>query len=121
MLNEYGDSHLQRAITPVAAVAGIGLPARRSAPGQILRSLKIFRHLGRYIPSGQARSDPADVRFAHIRAQFAAALGAAEMDVPQGAFDPLLDFMASDLAEGSDEVSGSSEARSTAAAVSRNA
>lgn len=55
---------------------------------------------GTYLWSGQAASEPVDVRQAYIRDQFAAALHSAMADIPLGSLDPFLDHVAATHGDG---------------------
>ncbi|MGO9295207.1 MAG: hypothetical protein ACLP52_15260, partial [Streptosporangiaceae bacterium] len=97
----YADKHLDRALTPLAVLAGAGLgrSMKLRQPGQTLGQLRIFMSMGTYIRSGHAASDPIDVRTARIRETLTELLPAAELDIPPAAFDPYLDYLAATLAE----------------------
>ncbi len=97
----YADKHLDRALTPLAVLAGAGLgrSMKLRQPGQMRGQLKIFMRIGGYIRSGQATSDPIDVRAARIREALTELLPAAELDIPPAASEPYLDYLAATLAE----------------------
>jgi hypothetical protein len=95
-LAEYAERHAARALTPVAVMAGVG--AGDFKPRQVIDTIRIIRETGTYLWSGQAASEPMEVRQAHIRDQFAAALHVAIADIPPGSLDPFLDHVAITLA-----------------------
>ncbi len=100
----YADKHLDRALTPLAVLAGAGLgrSVKLTQLGQMRGQLRIFMTTGTYIWSGQAASDPIGVRTARIREALAELLPATALDIPPAAFDPYLDYLAATLAESAD-------------------
>jgi hypothetical protein len=75
----------------------------------VIDSIRIIRNTGTYHWSGQAASEPTEVRQAYIRDQLAAALHIAKADIPPGSLDPFLDHIAATLARealGGDEAAG---------------
>jgi len=95
-LARYTPRHVERALTPVAVMAAGGVG--RFKPGQAIDTIKIIRKVGVYSWSGQAATDPVDVREAYIRDQFAAALHVTTAGIPPGTLDPFLDYVAAKLA-----------------------
>ena len=75
----------------------LGAFPRNITPGQILTIIRRLRGLGDYIQSGTDADDPA-TRTARIRADMRALLLGIEPDVPLGALDPFLDYVAAKLA-----------------------
>jgi len=96
-LARYAERHAQRALTPVAVMAGGG-SVGKFKPRQVIDTIRIIRETGTYLWSGRAAADPIEVREAYVRDQFAAALHIAEADIPAGALDPFLDHIAATLA-----------------------
>lgn len=89
---QYADRHGGRVLAPVVAISLGGL-GRGLRPRQIWTVIDRARKLGQYIRSGQDASDPA-VRTARIRAELEGLLAIPELNLPMGALDPCLDFLA---------------------------
>jgi hypothetical protein len=100
----YANKHLDRALTPLAVLAGAGRgqSVKLRQPGQMRCQLRTFMSMGAYTWSGQAASDPIEVRTTRIREALAELLPAAALDIPPAAFDPYLDHLAATLAESAD-------------------
>lgn len=88
----YADKHSARALTPVALMSAGGF-SRVLRPRQLITSIGRLRDLGKYARSGPDAADTA-VRTARIRAGFEELLLGAEPDIPAGALDPFLDYVA---------------------------
>jgi hypothetical protein len=56
-----------------------------------------LRAFGEYVQSGEGTDDPG-VRTARIRAEMESLLAAPGLDIPAGALDPYLDYVASKIA-----------------------
>src|SRR5260370_1418976 len=100
----YADKHLDRALTPLAVLAGAGLgrSVKLTQLGQMRGQLRIFMTTGTYIWSGQAASDPIGVRTAPIPEALADLLPAPAPDIPPPACHPYPDSLAATLAERAD-------------------
>jgi DNA (cytosine-5)-methyltransferase 1 len=78
-------------------VMAVGPLKRQIRPRQFMMIVGKFRDFGEYIQSGQNMEDP-DVRTAKIRAGMKSMLLMAELDIPSGALDPYLDYVAVKIA-----------------------
>jgi hypothetical protein len=91
----YAERHGGRVLVPVVAISLSSL-GRSFRPGKFLSTIGQLRTLGQYVRSGQDAGDPA-ARNARIRAGLESLLAIPELDVPVGALDPFLDFLASKI------------------------
>ena len=92
----YADRHGGRALTPVMIMGTSGLK-RGIGLRKLITALGQLRGFGDYIQSGADAQDPA-VRTAKIRAGMKSLLLLAELDIPPGALDPYLDYVAAKIA-----------------------
>jgi hypothetical protein len=92
----YADRHGGRALTPVMIMGTSGL--RQNIGLRNLRTvLEQLRSFGNYIQSGADAQNP-DVRTAKIRESMKSVLLLAELDIPAGALNPYLDYVAAKIA-----------------------
>jgi len=92
----YADRHGGRALTPVMIMGTSGLK-RSIGLRNLMRALEQLRSFGDYIQSGADAQNP-DVRTAKIREGMKSLLLLAELDIPAGALDPYLDYVAAKIA-----------------------
>ena len=92
----YADRHGERVLAPVVAIS-LGGFGRGLRPRQVWTVIDRVRKLGQYVQSGEDASDPA-VRTARIRAEMEGLLATPGLDIPAGALDPCLDFLAEKIA-----------------------
>ncbi len=97
MLISYADRHEARVLLPMAVMAFTG-----SGGGfrllRIRESLGIARELWTYLWTGPASADSLEVRAACIRERFAGMLDLGPSDIPEGAMDPFINYVADWLA-----------------------
>jgi len=96
-LAAYAGKHQDRTLLPMAVMAFIGLGGS-VRPRHLRETGRSLKGLFAYLWTGPASADPLDVRIAHVREQFAAALAIGDLDIPPGALDPFIDYMADKLA-----------------------
>jgi hypothetical protein len=92
----YADRHGGRALTPVMIMGTSGLK-RSIGLRNLMTALEQLRSFGDYIQSGADAQNP-DVRTAKIREGMKSLLLLAELDIPAGALDPYLDYVAAKIA-----------------------
>jgi hypothetical protein len=92
----YADRHGERVLAPVVA-ASLGGLGRGFRPGQAWMVIGRLRAFGEYVQSGEGAGDPV-VRTARIRAEMESLLTTPGLDIPVGALDPYLDYVAEKIA-----------------------
>jgi len=94
----YAEKHMTRTLMPLAVMAFAGLGGSTEKL-HIRESLRRVREVFIYLWKGPASADPVDAGVTYVRDQFAAMLRFDDPDFPQGALDPLIDYIADVLAQ----------------------
>jgi hypothetical protein len=92
-LLKYSHRHEQRTLMPMAVMGLVGTGSSMK-PGKILETARTAKTTFDYLWRGAAAADPLDVRTALVRKQFASVLDIGDLDIPAGALDPFIDYVA---------------------------
>lgn len=93
----YANKHMGRTLMPMAVMAFTGLGGSVQ-PGRIRQAIRLVTEVYTYLWTGPAAADSVDARAAYVRERFASILDNEDTDIPEGAFDPFIDYMAEELA-----------------------
>lgn len=93
----YANKHMSRTLMPMAVMAFTGLGGSVQ-PGRVREGIRLVKEIYAYLWTGAAAADSVDVRAAYVRERFASILDYDGTDIPEGAFDPFIDYIAEKLA-----------------------
>jgi len=101
----YANKHMDRGLVPmfVMAFTGIGTSESPFSVSRIIDTARLTRETYSYLWHGPGATAPLEDRVAYVRERFSAILPTADLDLPPGAFDPLIDHVAESFARVSPE------------------
>jgi hypothetical protein len=97
-LEGYANRHSERALLPAAVLAAGGTSRGSVRPASWPRRLATVKDTYRYLWKGQASADTLAERIAYVRQAFTSILNFEGTDLPPGALDPFIDYVAEMLA-----------------------
>ena len=101
-LVRYASKHEARTIMPIVVMAFNGTGGSSSSPlsrRRIVETARIIKEVYAYLWNGPAAADPVPVRAAFVRERFAAIMSSDDPEIPPAAFDPLIEHVATTLAQ----------------------
>jgi hypothetical protein len=97
----YANKHMERTFMPMAIMAFTGMGGA-PRPRRISEGIKLIKEVYIYLWTGPATEDSIDARAAYVRERFASILDFNDPDIPQGSLDPLIEYVAYELARAVD-------------------